>query len=91
MNLRAFKGAANSFNVFISASVDQSRVFTNANASFKLDARRLSLPNPELRALIQFSRPQLSNSAIAACESPTIPLPTVLRNRSYRAFATATA
>jgi hypothetical protein len=33
-------------------------------------------------ARLQFSWPRPNNSAMAACESPTIAMPTLLRNRS---------
>jgi len=33
-------------------------------------------------ARLQFSWPRSNNSAMAACESPTIAMPTLLRNRS---------
>jgi hypothetical protein len=47
MNLRAFEGAENSFNVFVSANADQSRVFTR-QPFVQARRSRLSRPNPEL-------------------------------------------
>ena len=41
------------------------------------------IPRPaRIPARPQFSGPRPSNSAMAACESPTIAIPTLLRNRS---------